>query len=169
MEELKQIDVRVIRSRKRVKSVAACLNGNVLEVRAPLALPQEELDGIVEKFKRRLIRRRRTEHLNSDGALASRIDELNKRYFDGKLQVSSVKYVFNQVKSIGSCTPKTRSIRISQRAAELPQWVVDYVLIHELAHLIEANHSKRFRALVNKYPLAERARGYLMALEIEED
>ncbi|MHB0976354.1 MAG: M48 metallopeptidase family protein [Candidatus Aquicultorales bacterium] len=169
MEDFKNIDVKVIRSPRRVKSVAACLQGNVLEVRAPVALPQDELEGIVESFKRRLIRRRRAEFLNTDDALRRRVDELNKLYFAGELEVASVKYVSNQFKSIGSCTPATKTIRISQRVAALPKWVADYVIVHELAHLVEANHSPRFRTLVNRYPLAERARGFLMALEVEED
>jgi hypothetical protein len=36
--------------------------------------------------------------------------------------------------------------------------------VHELAHLVEANHSPAFNALVARYPLAERARGFLMAI-----
>ncbi|MCL4499542.1 MAG: M48 family metallopeptidase [Chloroflexi bacterium] len=168
MEDLRNIDVKVIRSSRRRKSVAACLEGNILEVRAPLALPQEELDVMVESFKRRLMRRRRAELLNSDDALRERTDELNELYFGGKLRVNSIRYVANQFKSIGSCTPALGVIRISQRVASLPRWVADYVIVHELAHLIEPNHSKRFRALVDRYPLAERARGFLMALDVEK-
>jgi hypothetical protein len=64
----------------------------------------------------------------------------------------------------GSCTPSTGEIRISNRLAAYPPWILDYVLVHELAHLVEANHSPAFNALVARYPLAERARGFLMAI-----
>jgi hypothetical protein len=43
----------------------------------------------------------------------------------------------------------------------MPGWVVDYVLVHELAHLLVPGHGPRFWELVSGYPKAERARGYL--------
>ncbi len=43
----------------------------------------------------------------------------------------------------------------------MPDWVVDYVLLHELTHLLEAGHTKSFWQLVDRYPRAERAKGYL--------
>lgn len=75
----------------------------------------------------------------------------------------------NQNSRYGSCSPADASIRLSSALAEMPRWVRDYVLVHELAHLVEANHSKDFWALVNRYPLTERARGYLIAKGMEEE
>ena len=63
----------------------------------------------------------------------------------------------------GSCSVDTGHIRISDRLAGFPDWVIDYVVVHELAHLIESGHNVRFWEIVNRYPLAERARGYLLA------
>jgi len=63
----------------------------------------------------------------------------------------------------GSATPANGSIRISNRLAGSPSWVLDYVIVHELAHLSEAGHGPRFHELVDRFPLAERARGYLIA------
>ena len=73
----------------------------------------------------------------------------------------------NQERRFGSCSPQRRVIRISDRLAPAPAWVRDYVIVHELAHLVHPNHGKRFWALVKRYALAERARGYLMALGME--
>jgi predicted metal-dependent hydrolase len=43
----------------------------------------------------------------------------------------------------------------------MPEWVVDYVLLHELAHLLERGHTRTFWRLVDRYPKAERAKGFL--------
>ncbi|MET1062604.1 MAG: M48 family metallopeptidase, partial [Aeromicrobium sp.] len=61
----------------------------------------------------------------------------------------------------GSCSSGDRSIRLSHRLRGMPPYVVDYVLVHELAHLIEANHSRRFWALVDAFPHATQAKGFL--------
>ena len=62
-----------------------------------------------------------------------------------------------------SCTPATSTIRVSTRIAAFPDWVVDYVLIHEMAHLLHAGHGADFWLAVSVYPRTERAIGYLIA------
>jgi predicted metal-dependent hydrolase len=63
----------------------------------------------------------------------------------------------------GSCTPENGTIRISTRVASFPGWVLDSVILHELAHLVEPGHGKEFQAIIDRYPYAERARGFLIA------
>ena len=65
----------------------------------------------------------------------------------------------------GSCSFSDGAIRIARRAAELPDWVLDYLLLHELAHLVHSDHGREFHALEDRYPLTERAKGYLLALD----
>jgi predicted metal-dependent hydrolase len=49
--------------------------------------------------------------------------------------------------------------------ARFPDWVLDFVLLHEMAHLVHSDHGPAFRELLDRYPLAERARGYLLAAD----
>ena len=156
--------IKIIRSAKRKKTVSAKLLNGVLEVRAPASISDKELQPIIENLQKRLQDRQQKRQLNEEGDLALRAQELNLRYFQGELTIRRIEYVTNQDKRFGSCTTSSGVIRISHRLAGLPKWVVDYVLIHEMAHLKVPNHSKAFWSLVNRYPLAERARGYLMAL-----
>ena len=158
--------MRVVRSAQRRKTVSARLEEGVLVVRAPASMRDEELAPIIDGLKRR-IRRRGRSAPQSDESLEKRAQELNKKYFDGRLKWQSVRYVTNQNSRFGSCTPADGTIRLSHRLATMPVWVRDYVLVHELAHLVEANHGPRFWKLVNRYPLTERARGYLMAVGLE--
>lgn len=149
--------VEVIRSAKRKKSSQARLRGNVIEVRIPSWFShreeQETVLHFTEKFER---------------SNASRLVDLESRASELALEFSlplpvSITWVSNQRDRWGSCTPAHRTVRLSDRLAGFPPWVIDYVIVHELAHLIESNHSDRFWAIVARYPLSERARGYLLA------
>ncbi|MCB0249102.1 MAG: M48 family metallopeptidase [Anaerolineae bacterium] len=164
------METRIVRSRKRAKTVSAREVDGVFEVRAPAHMSDSELEPVVQKLMERWQRRRDKQAL-SDADLERRARELNRQYFNGKLRWQSVRWVDNQNTRFGSCTPGQGTIRISHRLATMPRFVLDYVLVHELAHLLEANHGASFWRLVNQYPRTERARGYLMAagLEIVED
>lgn len=149
--------VEVIRSAKRKKTSQARLRGDVLEVRIPawisLVQEQETVDHFVEKFERS-----RTSDLID---LDQRARALSKQLdLPG---AASITWVSNQRDRWGSCTPTHGTIRLSDRLAGFPDWVIDYVIVHELAHLVEANHGPDFWAIVERYPRSERARGYLMA------
>lgn len=159
--------IRIIRSAKRRKTVSARLEDGVLVIRAPTSMRDDELAPIIDGLKNRMRRRSRVIP-QTDETLEKRARELNKKYFGGRLRWRSVRYVTNQNSRFGSCTPEDGTIRLSHRLMTMPAWVRDYVLIHELAHLVEANHGPRFWDLVRNYPLAERARGYLMAVGLEE-
>ena len=93
-----------------------------------------------------------------------RARKLNDRHFGGRLQWRSIGYA-DMAHRWGSCTFTTGAIRIAKRAATLPEWVLDYLLVHELAHLEHSDHGLAFHEMENRYPLAERAKGYLMALD----
>jgi predicted metal-dependent hydrolase len=159
--------VRIIRSARRRKTVSGRLENGELIIRAPASMTDKELSPIIESLKQR-IRRRGQTIPQTDEMLERRAGELNKKYFDGRLRWQSIRYVTNQNSRFGSCTPEDGTVRLSHRLAGMPAWVRDYVLVHELAHLVEGNHGPRFWALVNRYPMTERARGYLMAVGLEE-
>jgi predicted metal-dependent hydrolase len=162
-------DVKVIRSARRTRTISARQEGDTLVVYLPTGLSPEDEQYWIERMRARLQKRQAGNRLNSDDALRRRAEELNRQYFDGKLNLAEIHYVTNQDHRYGSCTPSTATIRVSHRLAEMPSWVVDYVIVHELAHLVQANHSPKFWKLVNRYPLTERARGFLMAKGMEGD
>lgn len=159
--------VEVRRSTRRKRTVAARLERGNLIVYLPARLSAAEEAHWVEKMRRRLEAQERRRRLNGSGDLERRAEELNARYFGGKLTWNSLTYVGNQQSRYGSCTVGKATIRLSDVLADMPGWVRDYVLVHELAHLVVPNHSADFWAVVNRYPLTERARGFLIAKGIE--
>ncbi|MQY16265.1 hypothetical protein SRB5_64630 [Streptomyces sp. RB5] len=96
-----------------------------------------------------------------DAELAVRAGQLADQFLGGRARPSSVRWVTNQNTRWGSCTPAEGSIRLSHRLQGMPEYVVDYVLVHELAHLLVPGHGPRFWKLLEAYPKTERARGYL--------
>ena len=161
------MEIKIVRSNNRVKTVSAREVDGVFVVQAPAHMSDAELDAVVQKLVQRWQRSQDRRAL-SDEDLERRARDLNRQYFGGKLRWKSIRWVENQEKRHGSCTPSRGTIRISHRLGKMPAFVLDYVLVHELAHLLEANHGPGFWRLVNQFPRSERARGYLMAIGLED-
>lgn len=159
--------VEVRRSPRRRRTVTAYREGGRTVVLIPAAFsPAEErrwVAQMVAKLQTREERRRRS--LCGDEDLMARARELSTAHLDGLAEPASVRWVDNQQRRWGSCTPADGSIRLSSRLRSMPEYVVDYVLVHELVHLLEPGHDENFWALVARYPRAERARGFLEGVE----
>ena len=120
---------------------------------------REWVSRMLDRLKRRERRTRR-----SDEDLLARARTLAHRYlpeFPAAAGPAGVRWVTNQNGRWGSCTPGDRTIRLSSRLRGMPEWVIDYVLLHELTHLVVPGHGTRFWDLLTRYPRTERARGYL--------
>jgi len=163
-----QPPVRVIRSARRRKTVTAYREGDTVVVLLPARLSRREEAQWVATMLQRLEQRERRAQPASDEVLQRRALLLARRYFDSAVAPTSVRWVSNMRTRYGSCTPGDGTIRLSDRIAPYPAWVRDYVLVHELAHLAVPDHSAAFWALVARYPMAERARGFLIAKGLEE-
>jgi predicted metal-dependent hydrolase len=154
-------NVEVRRSKRRRRTVSAYRDGDRVVVLIPASLSKKEEAEWVESMLARLERQERRRK-PSDQELLKRALALSDRYFGGIAIPDSVRWVGNQNSRWGSCTPGDRSIRLSARLQQMPTWVLDYVLVHELAHLFEPAHDARFWGWVDRYPQAERAKGYLL-------
>lgn len=139
------------------------MRSGVLELLVPASMPQAERQHWAEVMKRRL-QMRAERSTPSDDRLAERATRLNERHFGGTLRWTSIGFA-EMERLWGSCTFTHGAIRIARRAAALPDWVLDYLIVHELAHLVHSDHGPEFHELENRYPLSERAKGYLLALD----
>ncbi|WP_327435774.1 M48 family metallopeptidase [Streptomyces sp. NBC_01201] len=152
--------VEVRRSARRSRTVSAYREGDRTIVLIPARMSEAEeqrwvgvmLDKLAAQESKRVI---------GDSDLSDRAERLAGQYLDGRARPASVRWVTNQNTRWGSCTPAEGSIRLSHRLQGMPEYVVDYVLLHELAHLLVPGHGPRFWRLLEAYPRTERARGYL--------
>jgi predicted metal-dependent hydrolase len=155
---MSDLPVDVVRSKRRTRTAQAYIRDGRLRVMVPFGLDHDEearlVDGLVARVSRKVA--------STEVDLVQRARDLARDY--RLSEPTSIEWSSRQSTRWGSCSPGEGSIRISVRLASLPGWVLDSVLIHEMAHLDEPNHGPRFKALVDRYELAERAKGYLMAI-----
>lgn len=154
--------IEVRRSTRRKRTISARLEGETLVVLAPAHVSQRELDAAVAELGAKIDARREARTgQRSDEALMVRAMELSRRHLEARAVPTEVRWVTNQNSRWGSCTPSTGVIRITHRLQSAPDYVLDYVLIHELAHLLESGHGPAFKAWERRAPHHDRARGFL--------
>jgi len=161
------METKIIRSYRRRRTINARFIDGIMHIYAPAAISDEKLTKVINNFKRRFEKQKLKKELKTKENLNEVAQKLNGKYFGGKIKIGSIEYATNQDRIFGSCSCRKGNIRISYRLASMPQWVRDYVIVHEMAHLIRPDHSESFWELVSGYKLAERARGYLMAKGLE--
>lgn len=161
-DEEDEIEVR--RSDRRARTVTAYRESGRTVVLIPA-----HFDAAAERiWVRRMVARLRAQDRRrapGTGELLARARALSDRYLDGRARPTEVDWSDRQQHRWGSCSPDDGTLRVSTRLRGLPTWVLDYVLLHELAHLLEHRHTNRFWDLVSRYPRTERARGFLEGFE----
>ena len=157
-------DVEVRRSTRRRRSVTAYRENGRTVVVVPQRMARAEILPYVEELVGRLAER---EHRTrrTDAQLEARAAVLSRRFLQGRAEPSSVRWVSNQRRRWGSCTPADGSIRLSDRLTRMPEYVVDYVLLHELVHLLVPHHGPAFEAWMTGYPRLLEARAFLAGVD----
>jgi predicted metal-dependent hydrolase len=157
-------DVEVRRSTRRRRSVTAYREGGRTIVVVPHRMSRADIKPFVDELVGRLqAREKRTRR--TDAELHERALAISQRYLDGRAQPRSVRWVGNQRRRWGSCTPADATIRLSDRLAPMPAHVVDYVLLHELVHLLVPGHGPDFEAWMVRYPRLLEARAFLAGVD----
>jgi len=155
--------VQVVRSKKRKRTVGAQLRGGVLTITIPSWMSKAEEASWTAEMVGRFRRKSVAERVD----LRQRAATLARRY--DLPMARDIKWSDDMTSRWGSCTPTLGTVRLSTRLGPFPDWVIDYVIVHELAHIEVAAHDEAFWRLVARYPKSERAIGYLIAKSGDED
>lgn len=152
--------VEVRRSTRRRRTVSAYREGDRTVVLIPDRMTAAEEERWIGVMLDRLAAQE-SKRMLDESELDRRASDLSERYLQGRARPRSVRWVTNQNTRWGSCTPAEGSIRLSHRLQGMPSFVLDYVLLHELAHLLVPGHGPEFWGLLDAFPRTERARGFL--------
>ncbi|HIY24855.1 MAG TPA: M48 family metallopeptidase [Candidatus Brachybacterium merdigallinarum] len=156
-----QVFVRRSARRRRTVSISRREGDLVIAIPASFSARQERqwvtrmIDQMVAREQRATPARR------SDAELARLAAQLGERYLEGRTHPTSVTWSTRQNTRWGSCTSSEGTIRLSHRLQDMPQWVIESVLMHELCHLLVPDHGPAFQELMNRYPRATEAKGFL--------
>ncbi|MFR1843992.1 M48 family metallopeptidase [[Clostridium] scindens] len=113
----------------------------------------------IEKSRKRMLDSREKMADELSGAITKeqmeRLTEMVEAYarkWEPVMGVHATHWTFRYMKTRwGSCTVNTGRIRINTRLAYYPDECLEYIVVHELCHLIEPSHNKRFHAYMTKY------------------
>ena len=149
--------IEVRRSTRRKKTIEAYRNGEKVIVSIPARMSQRDANQVVDEMVKKILH---DESTPTNTQLFERAQHLNKKYLDGKAVPVSVEWSSRMSRIWGACTIEDKTIRISDRLRDAPQYALDYLLIHELIHILIPGHGADFRALLERYPQLDRAEGY---------
>ncbi len=159
MDPTDKPEVEIRSSARRRKTGVAFWEGGRVVVVVPERMSRAARDGFADQLVDQLLRRSGRRHA-SDAGLEERAALLADRYLGG-VRPSSIRWSTRQQRRWGSCSLHSREIRIASRLQTVPEWVLDGVIVHELAHLLEAGHTARFHKIANRYPRQVEAHTYL--------
>ena len=98
------------------------------------------------------------------------VPELIRRW-EPRLGVEVAGYFLQRMKTKwGGCNREAGNIRLNTELVKKPKDLLEYVIVHEMLHLVEPTHSERFIALLEKqYPAWREARAELNALPLTDE
>ena len=162
---LLQVDFRRDRRLKKTSRWERLPDGSLL-VRVPFRFPRYKVNSLLDQVATQIDKTESLRIQRTDADLHERAELINRKYFGGKIHWNAIRWVSNMEARLGSCTrggATDGQIRISDKIKNWPDWVVDYVIAHELLHRTHPNHSAVFwNDLRAAYPLMERARGFII-------
>lgn len=155
-------EIKIIRSSRRRRTSSAKIVNNTLEIRVPDHLSEDEIQEIAESLKKKVDNKIALAQCEID--LEERAAMLNEKYLEGKAHWSSIDWSQAQKKRWGTCVLPPRRIWINDSLRNVPDYVLNQVIIHELVHtFIRGNHSEEFYEWARKAPDYDKAEGYLEA------
>ncbi|WP_223299070.1 M48 family metallopeptidase [Candidatus Nanopelagicus limnes] len=156
---------RVVRKERRRRSISAFRQGGVIEIHIPAKMSKrQELEIIPEMIA--MVLRREGRSRKTDLQLLEIGMELLAKYLpDFDVAPASINWR-NMSERWGSCTTVDRTIRISDRLIGAPNYVLNYIIFHELIHLRIPGHDQDFYNYLNRFTDQQKCEAFLEGFEL---
>ena len=160
-------EIIVIRSRRRKRNISAYRQGGRIVISIPARLSKADERAVVPEMIA-TVRQMETRPLHEESALMASADRLLTQYAP-EISHRPVSIQWRTMRERwGSCTTEDRTIRLSDRLKAAPDYVLEYVLLHEVIHLYYSDHGAEFTAMLARFPQGELAQAYLDGYEAAE-
>ena len=157
-------EIRVIRSSRRKKSIGAYREQGAIVISVPARLSNSKVSAVIPELVEKILTKEAKERL-TDSQLHERSLYLLGKYLP-EFVITPASVTWRSMNERwGSCTTVDRTIRISDRLNGAPEYVVDYLLVHELIHLMIPDHGDEFEGLLARFESSDRASAYLEGYE----
>ncbi|MEY3108035.1 MAG: hypothetical protein RL730_386 [Actinomycetota bacterium] len=157
-------EIKVVRSSRRSRSISAYREHGSIVIQVPAHLSNSKIQAVIPEMVEKVLTREAREKI-SDSDLFAKARALQARYLpEFQVEAASVKWR-KMDERWGSCTTVDRTIRISERLNGAPDYVLDYILVHELIHLEIPDHGENFHSLLARFERSDLANAYLEGYE----
>jgi predicted metal-dependent hydrolase len=158
-------EYRVIRKERRKRSISAFRQGGVIEIHIPARLSKRQELELIPEMIEMVLKREAKARKGDDQLLKIALEILEKYLPDFYERPTSITWR-SMNERWGSCTTVDGTIRISERLINAPDYVLNYIIFHELIHLRVHAHDENFYEYLQRYTDQIKAEAFLEGYEI---
>jgi len=156
---------RVIRKERRRRSISAYRQGGVIEIHIPARMSRRQEIEIIPEMIAMVLRREARERKTDLQLMQIGMEQLATYLPEFDTYPASINWR-NMNERWGSCTTVDRTIRISDRLIGAPNYVLNYIIFHELIHLKVVSHDQEFKNYLSRFTDRDKAEAFLEGFEL---
>lgn len=157
-------EYRVVRKERRKRSISAFRSAGIIEIHIPARLSKRQEIELIPEMIAMVLKREAKARKGDEQLLQISLKILEKYLPDFYERPTSITWR-NMNERWGSCTTVDGTIRISERLINAPDYVLNYIIFHELIHLRVHAHDENFYQYLNRYTDQDRAEAFLEGYE----
>jgi len=158
-------EFKVIRNQRRRRSMSAYRHAGVIEIHIPAKMSRRQELEVIPEMIAMVLRREARERKTDLQLMQIGMEQLATYLPEFDTYPASINWR-NMNERWGSCTTVDRTIRISDRLIGAPNYVLNYIIFHELIHLKVVSHDQEFKNYLSRFTDRDKAEAFLEGFEL---